>query len=178
MSKLVNKKSLPLIKGEPAVLRQDDFRKLGELLYFEGPLLSHFVNLRNEDFIMKWCGKDHEFNHWMLYKTNYELLHQFFRGEIGDLELIQKTPDEHAYFVDIDNEIHWKNIVKVEISDIPADYLPLPPSFYELGDFEPYGENLRTYLDLHFSRLNKLYKIPQYQASLVAEPPSPQYRKK
>ena len=177
MSKTADKKILPPLKGEPATLRQDEFRKLGEFLYYEGPLISHFVNLRNEDFIMKWCGKDHQFNRWLLYKTNYGLLHRFFEGEIGDMELVLQNPDGHVFFIDIDNDIHWKNTVKVEIANIPVQYLPTPTAFYGPGDFEPYGENLRTYLHLHFGRLNTLYKLPEPPATLFAEPPPPEYRK-
>ena len=176
MSKPVKNNSLPQLKGESVVLRQEDFKKLGEFLYYEGSLLSHFVNAKNEDFIMKWVGEKTGFHRWLLFKTNYELLHRFFKGEISDRELVIQNPEEHVYFLDIDQDINWENIIKVKIADLSVDYLPLPDSFYQPGDFEPYGENLRIFLDLHFSRLNKLYKIPDAQLAFAAEPPAPKYR--
>ncbi len=175
MSKPDNRQPLQPLKGELATLLQDDFKKSGDFLYYEGPLLSHFVNLRNEDFIIKWCGTDSQFNRWLLYKTNHELLRQFFTGTIGDLELALATPDKHVYFIDIDNDINWRNIVKVELADIPSEYLPEPTAFYEPGDFEPYAEKLHAYLDLHLARRPIPYKIPESPALLAAEPPQTGY---
>ena len=153
-------------------------KKLGDFLFWEGPLMSHFVNDRNEDFIFKWSSKDDLHNRWMVYKSTPALLLDYFEGQINSADLILKNPDGFVYFIDTDNDLNWLKIYLVKIQDIPKEYMPLPDSFYETETYEPYAEKLRTYLDYHFTRQKKLYSIPEAPANMVAEPPPSNYRKK
>ncbi|HFA52150.1 MAG TPA: hypothetical protein ENJ95_24295 [Bacteroidetes bacterium] len=153
-------------------------KKLGEFLFYEGPLVSHFISNKKEDYIMKWCDHDNEVNRWMLYKTNHELLHRFFNKQIGARQLILKTPDQFVHFIDIDNNIDWKRVIKVELNNLSEKNLPKPDAYYEKGDFEPYGEKLRMSLNEHFSRPIKSYKAPEATIEIVAEPPPKSYKKK
>ena len=169
------------IKGTRLKRLAFQFKALGDFLYWEGPLLSHLVNQHNEDFLFQWCGKDATFNRWLLYKTNYDLLSRYFEGSISDLDLLLKNPDGFAYIVDVDHDIEWRQTFIVTLDDIPKEYLPNGSVNYDPGDFEPYTEQLRTYLDLHPDaasgpRLGKLYKLPEPSATLFAEPPPPEYR--
>ncbi len=154
------------------------FKKLGDLLYYEGPLFSHLVNEKNEDFLMKWCGQHGQFNRWLLVKTNEEILYRYFKREIADIDLFLKNPDGFAYVIDIDNDIEWRSILLTAVADLPEEYLPERDAFYEPVGFEPYAEKLHAYLDLHLARQNRPYKIPETPAMIAAEPPSPDYGKK
>ncbi len=118
------------------------------------------------------------FNRWLLYKTNYDLLSQYFKGNLSDHELLLSNPDGFAYIVDVDHDIEWRRIFVVALEDIPKEYLPNSSVKYDPNDFEPYTEELRACLDLHFSRLNNVYQMPEPHTALVAEPPSPGYGKK
>ncbi len=173
-----NSKILLPIKGTPLKSLSFEFKKLGDLLFHEGPLLSHLVNQYDEDFYIQWCSSDEHFNRWLLYKTNYSLLHQYFNGELTDRDLLMKTPDGFAYIIDIDHGVEWKNIWVVALEDIPANYLPSHTVTYDAEDFEPYAEKLRSYLDYHFARQKKLYNLPEPSVDMAAEPTPPSYQKK
>ncbi len=153
-------------------------KKMGDLLFWEGPLMSHFINDRNEDFIFKWSDKSQLLNRWLVFKTTPSLLFDFFAGRINSIDLILLNPDGFVYFIDMDNDLNYQKILLTKTKDIPVDYMPLHDSFYEKETYEPYAHRLYTYLDYHFSRLNKLYKEPEILATLVAETPPVKYRKK
>ena len=129
--------------------------KLGDFLWYESPLFSHLFTEQNEDFLIKWCSQDADFNRWLLYKTNYNLLFDYFNGKIGDLELVLKNPDGFAFIVDIDHDIEWRRVFLIAVEDIPEAYLPESSARYDVETFEPYAEKLHAYLDFHFARQQK-----------------------
>ena len=49
-------------------------------------------------------------------------------------ELIETPNDGYLYCVDVDNTIHYHNVLLVQPVDLPKEYLPSTDSFYE---FEP-----------------------------------------
>ena len=153
-------------------------KKMGDLLFWEGPLMSHFVNDQKEDFIFKWASKDGLHNRWMVYRSTPALLLDYFEGRINSADLILKNPDGSVYFIDMDNDMNWRKIYLVNIQDIPKKYMPLKDSFYEIETYEPYAEKLRTNIELHFSRPIKSYKAPEATIEIVAEPPPNIYEKK
>ncbi|HFA48226.1 MAG TPA: hypothetical protein ENJ95_04320 [Bacteroidetes bacterium] len=171
-------KILPPIKGKRLPALNDEFNKMGDFLFHEGPLLSHLINQHDEDFFIQWCGNDREFNRWLLYKTNYELLFKYFNKQLSDLDLLLKNPDGFAYIIDMDKEAKWKNIWIVSLEDIPPEYLPNGAVNYDPEDFAPYAEKLKAYIQLHFSRPIKSYKAPEATIEIVAEPPPNIYEKK
>jgi len=148
-------------------------RKLGNFLYHEGPLLSHLINEKNEDFLMLWCDVDKTYNRWLLSKTNYFLLNQYFQENVTLRDLIISNPDGFVYFVDIDNNIDWKRAFIVPIESIDDDYLPGEGSGFAETGFEPYAHQLKSYLEYHFARKQKLYApatVPEI--ALVMDLPS------
>ncbi|MFN0035480.1 MAG: hypothetical protein ACKVUS_10440 [Saprospiraceae bacterium] len=146
-------------------------KKLGDLLYYEGPLESHFVNEHDEDFIFKWSDQDRQFNRWMVYKTTTAGLVDYFNMRINSRDMILSNPDGWVYFIDMDNNLEYRHIQLVKTEDIPEDYLPTTRSFYKANAHDPYAHQLHAYLDYHFSRQQKLYRQPAEPAlALVAEP--------
>jgi len=54
---------------------------LGDLLYHEGPLLSHFVNEADEceHYFYKWSDCDDTCNRWIIFKVSENSLKYFLR---------------------------------------------------------------------------------------------------
>ena len=152
--------------------------KLGDLLKEEGPILSHFANQRNEDFLFSWVDENEQYHRWMLSKTTNEQLYQFFQQKITLRDLIQTALDEIVYFIDIDGELSYNNITITSIQHIPSVYLPSEKSFFKASQFEPYASNLKNYLQLHFNRLYKLYATTDLPSLSVAEPTIPSFKKR
>jgi hypothetical protein len=146
-------------------------RKLGNLLYHEGPIETHYVNEKDEDFILFWVDSDKEYNRWMLFKTTTSLLDDFFHKELSTLDLINKNPDGLIYLIDIDDDIEYRRLYKLPVKKIPSEYLPSKDSFFNEYQFEDYAHQLRNYLSLHLLRQGKAYpQQSQSSVSVAAEP--------
>ncbi len=167
-----DKKELISLKGIEFPASAFKFKKLGDFLYHEGPLLSHFVNDKNDDFLAKWCDTDAEHHRWLIFKTSHLLLQAFFDRKINLHDMVFQSPGEQVYFADIAAKAVWKRIFLVDKQDIPTEYLPLENSYFGETRFEEYALRLKTYLDVHFARQQKVYETIEPEAAHVMEPPS------
>jgi hypothetical protein len=153
-------------------------RKLGNLLYHEGPIETHYVNENDEDYLLLWVDGDDEFNRWLLFKTTIPLLDDFFQKELTTLDLIHKNPDGFIYLIDIDDNLVHRRFYKLPVKKIPGDYLPSRASFFEELQFEDYALQLKNYLSLHLLRHGKAYpNQARSSVSLAAEPDGPGFEK-
>ena len=110
------------------------FRKIADLIYFDGPLLSHFVSSKGDDYLFYWVDRDSQNNRWLVLRVSLASLQKYIGKKITLLELIENPNDGYLYSVDVDNDIHYHDIKLVQPSAIPEDYLPEADSYYE---FEP-----------------------------------------
>ena len=119
----------------------------GDLLYHEGPLLSHYVNVDNmsEHYFYKWTDCDTECNRWLIFRISAENMGLFFGGEFNLLQLIKQNP--FVYFIDLDNELNQKNLFVCHSLNIPEDYLPSDNSFFKEIQYENYALILKEQLE-------------------------------
>ena len=119
----------------------------GDLLYHEGPLLSHFVNADNinEHYFYKWADSDDECNRWLIFRVSVEKLQLFFEQKLSLLQLIKQNP--FVYFIDLDNDLNQKNVLICETSHIPEDYLPSANAVFKELQYEAYALVLKAQLD-------------------------------
>ena len=110
------------------------FRKMADLITFDGPLLSHYVSPKGDDYLFYWVDRDSQNNRWLVLRVSLASLQKYIGKKITLLELIETPNDGYLYSVDIDNDIHYHDIKLVQPSAIPEDYLPEADSYYE---FEP-----------------------------------------
>lgn len=116
--------------------------KRGDLIFFEGPVLSHFIDERGNDYFMRWCEMDDTANRWLLLQVSKEQASKHFSGKTSLLSLIKKTESGVVYFLDIDNDIEYKHIKYVEVGRIPDEYLPEKDSYFEMKYATPYARQL------------------------------------
>lgn len=123
-----------------------NLKKQGDLLYHEGPLLSHFINVdnTNEHYLYKWTDCDDSCNRWLIFRVSLESLKSFFEKECSILQLINENP--FVYFIDLDNDLNQNNLVICSINKIPADYLPSENSFFKEKQYEKYAIELKENL--------------------------------
>jgi hypothetical protein len=119
----------------------------GDLLYHEGPLLSHFVNEDNpnEHYFYKWADSDKTCNRWLVFRISVDNLRLFFGGHTNLLQLIKQNP--FVYFIDLDNQLNQKNVTICQTSNIPEDYLPSENAFFKESQYEEYALLLKQQLE-------------------------------
>ena len=122
------------------------FRKIADLIYFDGPFLSHYVSSKGDDYLFYWVDRDDCDNRWLVLRVSLANLQKYIGKEITLRELIEHPNDGFLYSVDVDNDIHYHGVKLVQPSTLPEEYLPEQDSFYA---FEPVpaenAEELMTY---------------------------------
>ena len=85
--------------------------KISDLISFEGPLLSHYMTSKGENYIFKWLDTDDICNRWMFFRVDINDLQKYISKEISLLTLVNNCSDCFVYFVDIDSSINYQNIL-------------------------------------------------------------------
>lgn len=115
-----------------------NFKKVADLIYFDGPLLSHYVTEKGDNYLFYWIDEDEKYNRWMIARTDYANIQKYINHKTSLLEILTSPTDDIIYTVDIDDAGNYNNFQVHAIEDLPEDYLPSPDSFYE---FEPEDVN-------------------------------------
>ena len=137
------------------------FRKIADLVYFDGPFLSHYVSGKGDDYLFYWVDRDEQDNRWLVLRVSLAGLQKYIGKELTLRELIEHPNDGYLYAVE--NTIHaqCRIIQLVQPSALPDDYLPESDSYYE---FEPIpaedAEELMTYeLTIPYKERNRFEEI-------------------
>lgn len=111
-----------------------DFKKIADLVYFDGPFLSHYVSPRGDDYLFYWVDKDDNDNRWLILRVSLASLQRYIGKSMTLRQLIEAPNDGYLYLADISNDLEYHNIKLIQPSTLPEDYLPEENSYYE---FEP-----------------------------------------
>ena len=118
----------------------DKFKKVADLIYFDGPLLSHYVTNKGDNYLFYWIDQDDTNNRWMFIRTDYDNIQKYTNKKQTLRNVLSSPLDDIVYTVDIDEEGNHHNFQAHSIEDLPEDYLPTEDSYYE---FEPEDVNKR-----------------------------------
>lgn len=116
---------------------QFDFGKLmkiSDLIYFDGPLLSHYMSSKGENYLFYWVDVDDTYNRWLVLRTDIITIQQYLDKKISLYAVLSAPNDGFLYTVDIDTDALYHNIKLVQVGSLPEDYLPEQDSLYA---FEP-----------------------------------------
>lgn len=119
------------INGLNVFLDIQSFQKISDLIFFEGPLLSHYMSERGDNYLFYWVDSDVYFNRWLIIRTSLETIQLYLEKKIPLYDLIAKPNDGFLYIVDIDDNIEYHNLKLITPDVLPEDYLPELDSFYE-----------------------------------------------
>ena len=117
--------------------------KIGDFLYYEGPLLSLFKDKQNLDnyYFYKWSDNSDRCNRWLVFNVSTETLRAFLYKEISLKGIILKNP--FVFFVDIDNDLIPVRFSIAANTDIPSNYMPASNSFYDEDIHTELSQNLK-----------------------------------
>jgi predicted flap endonuclease-1-like 5' DNA nuclease len=120
--------------------------KLGDFLFHEGPLVSHFVDSSNlkEHYLYKWCDSDALCNRWLIAKCSEDLLIDFLNNKITLRGII--NANAFVYVMDLDDDLNEHSILIANTQDLPEAYLPTENSFFNEKQYEKYAIQLKEIL--------------------------------
>ena len=125
---------MKVLKGFDIQFDFSGFKKIADLIYFEGPLLSHYVSGKGDDYLFYWVDRDDSDNRWLVLRVSLASLQRYMAKDVSLRELIDSPNDGYLYSVDVDNDINYHDVKLIQPTDLPEEYLPDSDSYYE---FEP-----------------------------------------
>lgn len=111
-----------------------NFRRVSDLIYYEGPLLSYFQDKEGESYLFSWVDCDDTYNRWLIIHTSFNNVVRYIKKELSLRSIIHETSEENLYLVDIDSEVNYHHLMNVRIGNLPDEYLPVSDKLY---DYEP-----------------------------------------
>ena len=119
-------------------------QKIGDLIYFEGPLLSLFLDRNNPDtyYLYKWADCNETINRWLVIQLNSVSLRNFFFKEISLRNLLLNSP--LTYVLGIDNTLIEKEIIVCATTDLPEIYLPKENSLFSEEKYTDFASTFKT----------------------------------
>jgi len=124
-------------------LNVNKLTKVYDLIEYEGPLLSHFIDENENSFLFLWVDTDKITNKWLIWIVEKNNLFNYILGDISLRDLLALKTKDFVVLIDIDNDLNCVKYESVEIDKIPEKYTPeLDSFFYEshLVSTNPYYE--------------------------------------
>ncbi len=142
-----------LISNKNKKLYTSNFIRIGDLSYFEGPILSLFEEIKSGHlYLFDWVDRDEKFNRWIIYRVTPKHLKKFLSCKISHLVLFENRPDKTVYFTDIDSiSESFSYYDCFEVENLPKDYYPNEDNFFDLSDCISY-EKINSVISSSLSR--------------------------
>lgn len=122
-----------------------DLIKVHDILYVDGPLLSHFKDEYGNDYLCYWVDYDNRTNRLLILKSTKRDLYNYLSGGISLRNLITQLESSFVFLVDQDvNEINT-SVLMLNAYSLPEEYLPDERSFFTLGLPLFYDHYLKEY---------------------------------
>ena len=146
---------------EGLIIPHLDFQpvKMGDFLYYEGPLLSHFIdkNNPNDHYFFRWADFDDDCHRWLIFKASEKDIVGFFNKQISLWELI--TQNITILLIDLDDELNKKQILITTTSKLPETYLPSVNSFFKEEQYHTYALELKNQFAKKENEQNMLIEL-------------------
>jgi len=129
--------NMEIIKGKSLekLPFQDDLIRVGDLVYFEGPLLTLFEDSKSDDlYLYDWADRNGEYNRWLIYLATPELLWKFIQQNISYQNFLYTAINKGFYIVDVNRNLEHHHTKFVEYKDLPAAYQPNEKSYFDEAD--------------------------------------------
>jgi hypothetical protein len=130
----------------------DGLFKIGDLVNYEGPLMSLFSTNKEDLYIYDWADCDDNFHRWLIYQVTPEQLINYLNGNLTHYQLIMSH--SVVFAVDLDSDAKPYNITLLPTTNIPNDYLPDIDVLHEDEDC-PHLDKIKGYLKSLASKAKK-----------------------
>ncbi len=138
------------IKGFKIEALPFELEKVGDLMYFDGSLMSIYKDQHNNPFVFDWVDSNEEFNRWLVYQINTASLNSYIISECTHYNLINNPVNSIVFVVDIDNGNTIRNCQISSPNTLPYDYFPESDLKFENEDSRNLEEIISVFeLDLN-----------------------------
>lgn len=134
-------------------------RRVRDLLYVDGPLLSQYVHPNGDHFLYHWCESDGKSHRWLLLRVDESSILRMRYRFVPMHHVIPRTcQDDFAYLIDV--QPNGEQVVRLlPVDAIPEQYLPQRGVFLH-EDATDGGDTFTVLLDGNWDSL-ELFGFPR-----------------
>ena len=107
-------------------------RKVFDILEYDGPILSHFKDSKEQDYLFYWVDFDENCNRWLIWKTNDKQIYDYLKGTLSLQDILLSEIKDYVFSVDIDRNLNHNAVYSIDIDNLPNEYIPEESSFFKL----------------------------------------------
>lgn len=119
----------------------EGLKTIEHLVYYDGPILSHSIDINGKNYMVYWVDRSNLLNRWMIFHVSEKSLLCFLEKKTTLGELLNKV--SLVFLVDIDDS--YNKIFIANVNDLPDSYLPEKDYYYELDVSEKYDYLLEKF---------------------------------
>lgn len=119
--------------GIEGKLPTDSFKKVSDLIYFDGPFLTHYVSNSGENYLSYWVDSDENSQRWMVFKVGIKNLQNYLNKKKSLYELIKGVDEGFVYFIDINGDGSQSIPLMIFLKGVPEEYLPAIDSYFDFS---------------------------------------------
>lgn len=110
----------------------DNLVKFADLVYYDGPLLSHYTNRsRTKHYLFHWLDNDTERNRWLVMEVNLSHLFDYLSDTRTLLDICQQEYNNKLIVAETNPTGAFTSGLLVPITELNPDYLPESDSYFE-----------------------------------------------
>lgn len=144
--------------------------RVGDLSFFEGPLLSLYENAKTGHlYLLDWVDRDKTHNRWIIYRVDPIYLKRFLNKQISHLDLFKNRPKINVYVVDIPCNGRLLSSEIKELYNIPEIYKPTSDNFFDKEESVLYNRIE--------GKLNRILSLTKSQNDIKQEKLNPKKRR-
>lgn len=121
------------LRGIESKFPTNDLRKVADLIYFDGPFLSHYVSKSGDNYLSYWVDCDESNQRWLVFRVGINSLQNYVNKKKSLYELINGVDDGFVYAVDISEDGTQSVPLMTFLADIPDEYLPTADSYFDFS---------------------------------------------
>lgn len=121
------------LQGIEGCLSIVELTKVSDLIYFDGPFLSHYVHKSGDNYLSYWVDCDGEFQRWLVFRVGITSLQKYVDKKMSLLDVIRQLDDGFVYLVDVDVDGQTTKPKILFLDQLPDDYLPEADSYYDFS---------------------------------------------
>lgn len=121
------------LRGIESKFLTNNLRKVADLIYFEGPFLSHYVSKSGDNYLSYWVDCDENNQRWLVFRVGINSLQDYVNKKKPLYELIKGVDDGFVYAVDISEDGSQSVPLMIFFADIPDEYLPTSDSYFDFS---------------------------------------------
>lgn len=145
------------LNGKSATFDLKALHWCGDLIYCEGPLLTHYTSEDGCHYLVCWVDADESANRWLILRTSITCLRRYIAKEIPLKHIISYPADNLVWITDIDNNENQHNTQVLQPKELPEDYLPSENSYYEFETEDPMLTQDTDYVEISVPKRDRSF---------------------